>query len=505
MLAIDSSPQISDSVFHIAQTVLAFAVFLGAVAASRWGIRIFISDRRRTSHPSLRFYSSVFVVASVSLLLLRGLVEKLGTSIGSAISASRFSQGLAWLVTIFLGFYYVLILTSAFLLAILGVGSAHAFADRRIEAWQVRLRESTTSGETNPRFHAIRIIRMVNRLFRNALVIVLLLLYFGFGFSVFPRTKVISGALREILGPPLEDAIRAVENYLPKLGYLAVILLIGWVFLRAMRSIFSSIKNGTIVFESFPPDWVDPTYTLCRTVLLLFILMVSFPYLPGSDLPFFRSFSLFVGALVTIGSGGTIGNLLAGILLTYTRAFRVGEVVSVDGVYGKVIERTLLTTRVMTMGNEQVTIPNSKILTGAVTNYSAQGQGKGVAMTVTATIGYDVDWRTVHKLLIEGASRTKQIATDPAPKVLEQAFGNYSVEYHLRAWTNTSEGIFDTHADLRRNILDAFAEAGIEIMTPTILSHRDASELAVPTEQFPSRPQPRGIRITVDPLTPPDQ
>jgi hypothetical protein len=64
----------------------------------------------------------------------------------------------------------------------------------------------------------------------------------------------------------------------------------GWVFLRAMRSIFASVKNGTIVFERFPPDWVDPTYKLCRTGLLLFILMVSFPYLPGSDSPFFRSF-----------------------------------------------------------------------------------------------------------------------------------------------------------------------------------------------------------------------
>src|SRR5580692_11158177 len=159
MLAIDSSPQISNSIFHIAQTVLAFAVFLGAVAASRWGVRRFISDRGRTSHPSLRFYSSVFVAAIVSLLLLRGLVEKLGTSIGSAISASRFSQGLAWLVTIFLGFYYLLILTSAFLLAILGVGSAHAFVDKRIEAWQVRLREGSKAGESNPRFHASRILR----------------------------------------------------------------------------------------------------------------------------------------------------------------------------------------------------------------------------------------------------------------------------------------------------------------------------------------------------------
>ncbi len=84
------------------QTFLAFVVFLGAVAASRWGIQRFVSDRARTSHPSLNFYSAVFVVAIVSLLLLRGLVEELGTSIGSAISGSRLSQGLGWLVTIFL-------------------------------------------------------------------------------------------------------------------------------------------------------------------------------------------------------------------------------------------------------------------------------------------------------------------------------------------------------------------------------------------------------------------
>ena len=80
MLAIDSSPQISNSVFHIAQTFLAFAVFLGAMATSRWGIRRFISDRGRTSHRSSKSYASVFVVAIVSLLLLRGLVEKLLTS-----------------------------------------------------------------------------------------------------------------------------------------------------------------------------------------------------------------------------------------------------------------------------------------------------------------------------------------------------------------------------------------------------------------------------------------
>ena len=113
-------------------------------------------------------------------------------------------------------------------------------------------------------------------------------------------------------------------------------------------------------------------------------------------------------------------------------------------------------------------------------------------MSVLVTIGYDVDWRTVHKLMLEGAARTEQIATDPTPGVLEQSFGNYSVEYHLRAWTRTSEGIFETYAALRRSVLDAFADGGVEIMTPTILSHRDASELAVPVDRFPNRPRPGG-------------
>jgi len=226
---------------------------------------------------------------------------------------------------------------------------------------------------------------------------------------------------------------------------------------------------------------------------------VSFPYRPGARSPLFRGFSVFLGVLVTFGSSGMIGNLLAGILLTYQRAFRLGDVVSIEGVYGKIAEKTLLITRVVTVGNEHVTIPNSKVLAASVTNYSMHGLSRGFTVGVVATIGYDVDWRVVNKLLLDGAARTEELATDPAPRVLENSFGNYSVEYALRAWTITSDDIFGTCAALRRNVLDAFAEAGVEIMTPTILSHRDASELAVPVERFPNRSEPQGIRITVDP------
>jgi small-conductance mechanosensitive channel len=301
------------------------------------------------------------------------------------------------------------------------------------------------------------------------------------------------------LGPPFRDIANAVEDYVPNLGYLFVILLLGWILLKCLKYFFASIQRGTIVFESFPVEWAQPTYKLSRTILFLLVLMVSFPYLPGAHSPFFRGFSVFFGALLTFGSSGLIGNLLAGILLTYQRAFRLGDVVRIEGVFGKVVEKTLLITRVVTAGNEHVTIPNGKVLADAVTNYSMHGLSKGFAVGIAVTIGYDVDWRTVHKLLLEGAARTEQIDSEPTSRVHENSFGNYSVEYELRAWTKTSEDIFGTCAALRRNVLDAFADGGIEIMTPTILAHRDASGLAVPTDRFPNRPQPPGIRITVDP------
>jgi len=489
----------AESAFRLFRLLLNFLIFVAAIAASRWGIRTFLLNRGNRPDRWRNVFSAVNAVVLVLLLVLRVPAESFLSAAGNAISRLRPESELGWLGGMLVGIYYALIASSFLLLAIYVVGQVYWFADERIGAWQVRLRASGKALEANPRFHASRIIRFCSLLLRNLVAAALLLAYFFYGFANFPRTEIFTNALRKVLEPPLHDAAQAVENYVPNLGYLFVILVFGWIILKVLKYFFDSIRTGSIVFEKFPAEWADPTYKLCRTILYVFVLMVSFPYLPGSNSAFFRGFSVFIGALVTFGSSGLIGNLLAGILLTYARAFKVGDVVRIEGVYGTVTEKTLLVTRVITAGNEHVAIPNSKVLTDSVTNYSTHGLNKGVAVSVEATIGYDVDWRTVHKLLLEGAARTEQIATDPAPRILEQSFGNYSVEYELRAWTKTSEGIFETYAALRRNVLDAFADGGVEIMTPTILSHRDASELAVPRERFPNRPRPQGIRIKVDP------
>jgi small-conductance mechanosensitive channel len=498
MQALDQTGSMAESGFRLFRLFVNVLIFLAAVATARWGIRAFLLNRSGKTDRWRNRFSAVNAAVLVLLLLLRGPAEKLLTAVGDASSRLRPQTELGWLSDALVGTYYVLIVSSLLLLVIYVVGRVYWFAGKRIDDWQVRLRAGATEGETNPRFHASRVVQFCVRLLRDLVTAALILAYFFYGFANFPRTEVFTNALRKILGPPLHDAARAAENYVPNLGYLFVILLFGWVLLKGLRYLFDSIHNGNIVFDKFPAEWADPTYKLCRTIVFLFVLMVSFPYLPGASSAFFRGFSVFVGALVTFGSSGVIGNLLAGILLTYARAFKVGDVVQIEGVYGKVTEKTLLVTRLVTAGYERVAIPNNKVASAAVTNFSMHGLNNGVAVSVAVTIGYDVDWRTVHKLLMDGAARTEQISTDPAPRVIEKSFGNYSVEYELRALTKTLEGAFQTHAALRRNVLDAFADSGVEIMTPTILSHRDASELAFPAERFPNRPKAQGIRIEVD-------
>jgi len=499
MQTLDQSGSVAESAFRMFRLFLNFLAFFAAVAACHWGIRNFLLCRGGKSDRWRNLFSAVNAGVLVLLLILRAPAERLLIGAGDAISRLRPESELGWLIGMLVGLYYALIASSILFVVLYGLGLAYRFADARIHAWQAQLHQKNTPVESNPRYHASRVMRIIVRLLRNLLAAALVLGYFFYGLANFPRTEIFTNALRKLLAPPLQDAARAVENYVPNLGYLFVILLFAWIILKGLKYLFDSIQNGNIVFEKFPAEWADPTYKLCRTILFVFVLMVSFPYLPGSNSAFFRGFSVFVGALVTFGSSGLIGNLLAGILLTYARAFKVGDVVRIEGVYGTVTEKTLLVTMIITSGNEHVAIPNSKVLTDSVTNYSTHGLNKGVAVSVVATIGYDVDWRTVHKLLLDGAARTEQIATDPAPRVLEQSFGNYSVEYELRAWTKTAGRIFEARAALRRNVLDAFAEGGVEIMTPTILSHRDASELAVPTERFSNRPRSCGIKVAVEP------
>ncbi len=492
----NSQALLSDSAFFALRFALS-VIFLTIIGLTiRKMILIFVGQRSRGLGRKKYILMGGNALALLVIFLLLDpfarALQKLGTAIGRIVPVITSDWTGASLVSIF----YTLVSLLTLTLLIQFVGATFWFFEVRLDPKYEGRRPKIVSGGAAS-LYVVKSLSFLNRAFRTIILAALIVAFLVQSFRFFRGSQPVVDTLMESLGNPARTVAQSVFSYLPNLGFLAVIGALGTLFLKMVKFTFHSIGDGTLHIPGFMPEWSVPTYKLVRVVVLLFLLMVSFPYLPGAGSQFFQGFSVFIGALVTFGSSGAISNIVSGITLTYTNAFRIGDFVRIGDTIGFVREKNLLVTRLVTLQNEAVTIPNGNILSTSVLNYTPLAASKGIALTVNAGIGYDVDWRTVNRLLIDGARRTAHILSDPAPCVWQTDLGNYAVSYQLRAYTDRADLVFETHSELRANVLDEFNRAGVEIMTPSIFAHRDASGLAVPQEQFPERPEPRGIAVQV--------
>jgi small-conductance mechanosensitive channel len=222
-----------------------------------------------------------------------------------------------------------------------------------------------------------------------------------------------------------------------------------------------------------------------RVLIVAAAAVVAFPYLPGSESPAFKGISVFLGVLLSLGSTSAMAHGVAGTILTYMRAFQVGDFVRIGTEVGEVLEKTLLVTRIRTQKNEIVTIPNGTVLGGVVVNYSAEAKNEGVIFHTTVTIGYAAPWRQVHELLISAALATDDILHDPPPFVLQTALNDFYVAYELNAYTDKPRNMLDVYSVLHQNIQDKFNEAGVEINSPHYTSLRDGNQTTIPDSYLP--------------------
>jgi small-conductance mechanosensitive channel len=126
----------------------------------------------------------------------------------------------------------------------------------------------------------------------------------------------------------------------------------------------------------------------------------------------------------------------------------------------------LLSTRLRTPRNEEVTIPNSVILSASVTNYSTLAGQRGLVLQAEVGIGYETPWRQVHAMLLEAARRTSWAMADPAPFIVQRSLGDFAVVYQLNVCRPRAEGLLQAQTELNQHILDVFNEYGVQIMTP---------------------------------------
>ena len=262
-------------------------------------------------------------------------------------------------------------------------------------------------------------------------------------------------------------------------------------------AVFVGIGRGAISFSGFHQEWAAPTYKIVRFLVIVFAAIAIFPYIPGSQSEGFRGISVFLGLLISLGSAAAIGNVVAGVVLTYMRPFRVGDRVKIADTFGDVIEKTLLVTRVRTIKNVDITIPNALVLSSHIINFSSSVTNpQPLILHSSVTIGYDAPWRKVHELLIAAARATTHILATPEPFVLQTGLNDFYVTYEINAYTDQPNLMATIYAELHQNIQDTFNEAGVEIMSPHYTQLRDGNKTAIPDQYLPKTYRPSGLRIS---------
>ncbi|MDR6843590.1 mechanosensitive ion channel family protein [Flavobacterium granuli] len=301
-------------------------------------------------------------------------------------------------------------------------------------------------------------------------------------FSVFPETEDYATTLLKWIFTPAKTALMGFLNFLPNLISILVIIVLFQYLLKAIKFFVDEIEKGQIKIEGFYSDWAKPTFNIIKVLIYAFMLVIIFPYLPGSNSPIFQGVSVFVGVLFSLGSSNAIANMIAGLVITYMRPFKIGDFIKIGDVSGTVIEKTALVTRVRTPKQEDITIPNATVLSSSSINYSANtdSDSKGLLIHTKVTIGYDCPWNDVQKALVEAALRTDLLEKIPAPFVLQTSLDDFYVAYEINAYTKQPNQQPTIYSKLHQNIQDCFNEAGLEIMSPHYNSHRDGNKTTIP-------------------------
>ncbi len=328
----------------------------------------------------------------------------------------------------------------------------------------------------------------------TALVGALLALHLWLSFILtrFPYTRPWGERLAASLFDLLASLGEGLVGAVPGLAKVALILVLTRLGVRTLGWVFDAVEDGRLTLPGLYKETVGATRRLTTLVLWLFALTVAYPYLPGSSSDAFKGVSVFFGLMVTLGSTGIMNHAMSGLVLVYARALKPGDLVQVGDTEGFVTELGALSTKVRTRHGNEVTLPNSVVVGGKVVNYTRQAGETGLPLTTKITIGYDTPWRQVHALLELAARRTEGLRTDSAPIVRQLSLQDFYVEYELEVRMPLTASPPAMKTALHAQILDAFNEFGVQIMSPNFENQPEGAVLVGKGNWYAAPAEPPG-------------
>jgi len=276
-------------------------------------------------------------------------------------------------------------------------------------------------------------------------------------------------------------------NSLPGIFACIVIFLITRWIVKLGHAFFRQVATGRMRLSWMDAEVARATERVFTFVAWIFAVVVAYPYIPGSSTEAFKGVTVFFGLVISLGSTGIINQIMSGLFVVYSKALKTGDWVVVNAAEGEVEEVGLLSVKIRTIEQQEVTIPHSVIVGTFTKNFSRLGQTDSMVASCTVTIGYDTPWRQVHALLLMAAERTNNILSEPRAYVLQRALSDFNVEYTLIVRLVNPHLRVETLSELYGNVLDVFNEYGVQIMSPHFMMQPETS-IVVPRSKWHEPP-----------------
>jgi small-conductance mechanosensitive channel len=314
-------------------------------------------------------------------------------------------------------------------------------------------------------------------------------------FSLFPWSQGWSWRLLSFARDELVLAAMAVGSAIPGLLVLAAIVIVFRWLTDVSDRFFDAVAEGALKVGWVHQEVALPTKRIVRGLLWIIAAVIAYPYIPGSQSKAVQGVSILIGVMVSLGSTGIVGNAIAGIVLTYSRSFNLGDRVRIGEHLGDVVSLGFFAMKLRSPRNEEITLPNGQVAAQPIVNYTRLAAEAGLVLHTQVTIGYDADWRTVHALLIEAAGRVEGVEREREPWVFQRSLNDYHITYEICCVTKESHQQLKLYSRLHEEIQDAFARAGVEILSPAFNALRDANAPVLPNEPKGPRAAPGGFRV----------
>ncbi|NVK52256.1 MAG: mechanosensitive ion channel [Flavobacteriaceae bacterium] len=258
----------------------------------------------------------------------------------------------------------------------------------------------------------------------------------------------------------LEKAEELFVIYAPKIVTALLILLVGLfvinLIIKLTKKVMKKSKIDTTLQKFFGDllGWALKALLVVTVISKLGVPTASFTAIIGA-----------AGLAVGLALQGSLANFAGGALIMIFKPFKVGDFIKAQGEQGVVKSIEIFTTKLNTVDNKEIIIPNGALSNSNIVNFSAE---KTRRVDLTFGVSYDADIKETKNVLTAIVTNHPLVLKDPAPAVLLTELADSSINFAVRSWVNSAD-YWTVYTEVLEQTKEALDTAGIEIPYPHVV------------------------------------